>query len=1460
MTLVRTARALAAGLRRHGVLLVAAVVAYVPIVLSSPGVVGADTKTYLYLDPERVLRNAASLWDSDVSLGTVTHQNIGYLWPMGPFYWVFEALGSPDWFAQRIWLGTLLFAAGAGVRFLLRTLDWSGPGMLVAVLAYELSPYLLDYSARISAVLLPWAGLPWMLALTIRAARTGSWRHPACFALVALTVGSVNATSLLLVGLAPVAWLVHARVVERSISTRAGLTAALRIGVLTLGVSLWWIAGLVLQGGYSLPVTRYTETYETIADASTAPEVFRGLGYWFFYGNDKFGQWIEPSVEYTQGVWLLFVGFGLVVLALLGSGLVRWRHRSFFVLLIVLGGLIAVGSHPFDAPSPLGALFKDFTTTDAGLALRSTPRALPMLVLATSVLLASLVNALHGRWPSFARVFGVLVLIGVVLNNPAMWRVRMIEEHLQRDEALPEYWLDAIEALDAADRDGRVWEVPGSDFASYRWGNTVDPITPGLLDRGYVARELVPFGSPPSADLLTAFDRRLQEDSLDPDTVAPIARLLSVDDLVHRADLTFERFRTPRPGPTAALLDQTPGIVADQAFGPVGANVAGPEQTMLDEIHLAIDPDLRDPAAVETYVVDGALDIVRTKPVAGALVLVGDGAGLVDAAGAGLVDPDRAIWFGADLAADEQLRADVLAEPGTIVVTDTNKRRARRWGTLRENLGHTEQAGEEPLVEDPTDNRLALFPGLADAGVDPDDAMTVSVQEAPFSLRASAYGNPVTYTNDDRPALAIDGDPDTAWVVAAFAEARGEWLEFAYDEPVRLPSITLLQVRDPDANRHVTEVEIRADGEVLARVALGPESREGEGQRITLPDHAPARRYEIELTDLSLGRQPTYGGVSAVGFAEVRMGDAAPVVEYLRTPTAFTDRVGDDLAAHALAVVLTRERSNPQEPVREDPEAEIRRIVELPGVGAFTIEGAARLSAAVPESEIDALIGRSATVDGVGVQSSSSGPLPGDLWSIASFASDGDSGTAWTGTFGPQAGQWVRFAFDAPRLVDSPRLAIVTDDLHSVPTEVEVWLDGALAGRYPTGLDLVDAEPGTVAEVVLPVEAAMASTVELRVAEAVERATRDWYSNHFVAMPTAIAEVEFADDGPLFGAPTDVDSGCLGLVLVDGRSVDVRVTGPADDALDREELSLRACGTEPIETSGTFTVAGDGRSFGLDVDQVVLRSGEDAVTSPVPPGPVTVLDHDDTSYRLSVPASDRDRWLILGQSHNPGWEATVDGVSLGAPRLVDGFANGWLLPAGPDVVVTLTWTPQRLVTMSLWASVFTVLVVIGLAARRPGGPATVSVGRPDGPATPVLRPLPFFDRVVRRPAAPWWLALGGAAFVAGFSWLNLPRLPGLALVIGAVVAGGLRRRVGWARPATVAAFVLGLTAVAIMVAQRRFRYPPDFTWPRQFDHLHVWGVVALLLLAADYVVSALRPERATAPDGDRRSASDARRE
>ena len=226
------------------------VLAYVPLLAVRPGRGHPRHQDVLYLDPVRFLSQVAFMWNPTVGLGTVTHEYIGYLLPMGPFFAIFHLLGVPVWVAQRLWLGSILMAAGLGILYLSRILGLRGPGPdggraglhAVAVLPAVRRPYLGDPAAVGRACPSCWPSPSWPL-------RRGGWRKPALFALVVALVSGINASSIIYVGVAPILWIVYAVVVLREATWRQALGTALRIGVLTLGACLWWIAGLAVEAG-----------------------------------------------------------------------------------------------------------------------------------------------------------------------------------------------------------------------------------------------------------------------------------------------------------------------------------------------------------------------------------------------------------------------------------------------------------------------------------------------------------------------------------------------------------------------------------------------------------------------------------------------------------------------------------------------------------------------------------------------------------------------------------------------------------------------------------------------------------------------------------------------------------------------------------------------------------------------------------------------------------------------------------------------------------------------------------------------------------------------------------------------------------------------------------------------------------------------------------------------------------
>src|SRR6185437_6077962 len=140
------------------------------------------------------------------------------------------------------------------------------------------------------------------------------------------------------------------------------------------------------------------------------------------------------------------------------------RYRAFALLLIVAGVIMAVGTFPFSDPTPFGALIKAAgSDSTLGLALRSTNRAIPLVLLGLFLLLGAGITAISLRH----RRAGVGVLVVAVAliaaNFQPLWNGAIVPKNLERPSAIPTYIHDAATYMNDQSHDTRVLQLPGQD-------------------------------------------------------------------------------------------------------------------------------------------------------------------------------------------------------------------------------------------------------------------------------------------------------------------------------------------------------------------------------------------------------------------------------------------------------------------------------------------------------------------------------------------------------------------------------------------------------------------------------------------------------------------------------------------------------------------------------------------------------------------------------------------------------------------------------------------------------------------------------------------------------------------------------------------------------------------------------------------------------------------------------------
>jgi arabinofuranan 3-O-arabinosyltransferase len=593
---------------------------------------------------------------------------------------------------------------------------------------------------------------------------------------------------------------------------------------------------------------------------------------------------------------------------------------------------------------------------------------------------------------------------------------------------------------------------------------------------------------------------------------------------------------------------------------------------------------------------------------------------------------------GRAVVAAQDAAADREVAPAQAILTDGSQRRDIAHGRVHDRGSYVLTADEDA----PGSSRPA------ETTAPSDEPVTVAEYPEVEELRASSYAQGSRRLPETGPFAALDGDPVSSWRVSANRAAVDQWIEIGFDEPhpiddltVQLPAVRLGRAR-------ITAFTVTTDDGDTEVEVTGP----GNRRRVELPD-GETRRLRITIDAIS-GRPV----LETAGIAEIELSSFTPE-RTLRVP-----RVDG-----ATGAVLSRDRADAYDLVRHDEERIIDRTLELDDAtlrvrGTATARPGPALLASLEAQLSDADLTASAT------------SVWGNLPEYAAWwAADGDPDTAWL----------------SDPANPSPALTLTSDGEHR--------LDGlrVTPGSASRPIGLVEVEAGGV-ERSLRLEGGVVRFPPTTTDEVTVRfpATEDLEAGSVVAL----AEVEVLGlDGATTGdldRSAALDDTCgdeLG-VDVDGRPVPVRLTGTVQDLVALNPLRMVGCRPLDVE-EGEHRLVATG-SPTTAVDTVVLDPGGPA--RPAEQRPVDVLDWSTTSRQVRIGAGS-DALLAVNEGFNRGWEARMDGETLEPVRL-DGWRQGFVVPAGEEATIDLRFTPDRPYRLFLLVGLLGTLAAVAAALVR----------------------------------------------------------------------------------------------------------------------------------------------------------------
>ena len=1015
---------------------------------------------------------------------------------------------------------------------------------------------------------------------------------------------------------------------------------------------LWWLVPLALQGRYSSPFLDYIETASVTGSVTDLGRSLLGVSNWVAYAS--------PG-QYPAGATLVTTAFLVLDAAAVSAlgliGLASRRHpQQRFAVLTLLVGLALVGLGYAGQLHGWDAAGREHLLDGVLSALRNTHKFDLMVRLALSL--------------------GVAHALTIVLDHG-----RDVHADLRRvaNRVLIAATAVALVGLSFPWLDNEVAAPGGFDAVPAYWNRVASYLEANA--HGGIALEVpaAPFGDYTWGDT--------QDDVLEPLARSPWA----VRNVVPLAE----------PG-NVDLLDE---ITASIESGEPPADLADVLAVAgVSELVVRNDLDRYVTGAPDPAYLHAALDavpgltrIAGFGPWVGSAQVTTDRQGVrtvadnslsgryrsVEVYRVGPAAPGDALIESASEsiagtpgnAAPLTLAGDLPAGTKTdLTLTDGLRRQDEAFQAVRQSRSATLPAGSAPQRPGP-EQFHRIFP-------DQRRWQTVETWRGIAGVSASSSQG---YASADPPILpatgpasALDGDPATGWHTDSAQSPSGQWIRIAFDAPTSVPSVT---VSVPEGAVPVATMTIAAGG--VTRVVRAP---------------APGgtRTYRVDATAARSVRVTSgpSGDTGWWGIAELSVPGVHPqrVLALPKPPAGATvsaielHRDGGSTACPTVGGVTT---CNPAWGTAGDDGETIARSFVLPAAGSYQLRGEASLSTDPDVSaKLAARAGVGLTVTGDGAIATADAPVA---------MIDGSLGTSWDAS--PGSTPTIHLTLPAVEHLTSLTLAVGRADPVAAPDLVRVTVDGHSVTGH------LDAD-GTIA---LPGWRAR------RVRIAILSAHKAYSTVFGVQVPLGPGVSQLEVDGRVPG--TETVTGVCGdgpSVDVDGRVVRTEAGGRLTDLLRGRETTVSPCsGTVPALPKGASTVVASpgGLFVPDDVDLLDLDLASDQSFTAVPVG----RDDDGTPVSARMPAEPHAVVLSLPQNFDAGWKATLDGRTL-TPRRVDGWQQGWVVPAHLTGTVRFSFPPQRWWSLGLWAGLGGALVTLlaFLFVRRPRLPENDGAAAPPG--------------------------------------------------------------------------------------------------------------------------------------------------